>query len=98
MSEESKSVLDWWQRSRSRRLSNEVTEYPRAAFAVVPYITDTSSKLPGCCAYVEGKVSEHSEARLCKVDGCYCSPLIFKNSDVFKDCNVRLALLAKKDT
>jgi hypothetical protein len=93
------SVLEWWRRSR-RFLGDVAAGRPCPASAVNPvlYAFDSAFPLPDCCEYAVGIVSERSEGRLCKVDGCYCSPTIFKVPKVFQNCETRSGQLAKEQS
>ncbi len=92
-SEGTESVLDWWKKQR-----HQATGRPVARCAVVPFAVDSSVEAPAVCDFATGKVSAHSLGRFCSVDGCYCSPAIFKDPKVFQDCENRCAQLAKERT
>jgi hypothetical protein len=93
------SVLEWWQRSR-RFLNHAAAGRPRPACLVNPVLItfDSAFSLPDSCEFAIGIVSERSEGRICKVDGCYCSPTIFKDPKVFQNCETRSGQLAKEQS
>jgi hypothetical protein len=87
------SVLDWW-RKQCHFLADQAAGRPVARCAVVPFAVDSSVEALAVCEFATGKVSTHSLGRFCSVDGCYCSPAIFKDSKVFCDCDARKERLA----
>ncbi|MCW4017983.1 MAG: hypothetical protein NWF00_04805 [Candidatus Bathyarchaeota archaeon] len=99
---EHETVLDRFGPKRLRRFREFHVDAPgvSARCAVKPSVYSTAfvDPLPGCCEFATGLVSEGSQGRTCCVDGCYCSPAVFKDPKVFGDCSTRLEQLAKEQT